>query len=166
VFPFDVLGERVDNDPLIEGATTMRYMLIMHTTEDAVEESEQIPFEQIFESMGRYNESMTKAGVLLAAEGLTGPDEGLVVDFSGDPPMVTDGPYGETKELFHGFWVIEVSSKEEAAEWAKRAPLSAGSYLEVRRIGELEDLPISPDNEWAQKALRQRDELTGRAART
>ena len=76
--------------------------------------------------MGAYNESLIKAGVLLAGEGLADAKEGFVVDFDATPPVVTDGPYAEAKELFNGFWIIGVSSKEEAAEWAKRCPLGPG----------------------------------------
>ena len=83
-------------------------------------------FEAVINAMGAYNESMMKAGVLLAGEGLSDAKEGFVVDFAGEAPIVTDGPYGETHELFNGFWIIQASSKEEAAEWAKRCPLGAG----------------------------------------
>ena len=76
--------------------------------------------------MGRYNEELIKAGVMLAGEGLTGPDEGFVVDFNSDPPVVTDGPYTEAKELFNGFWILDVSSKEEAKQWAQKVPAGHG----------------------------------------
>ena len=112
----------------------MQYMLIMRANDEAVEAYKQIPFEQVIEAMGKYNESMMEAGVMIGGEGLSDASEGFVVDFSADPPLVTDGPYGETKELFNGFWIVEVSSKEEAAEWAKRCPLGPGAKLEVRRV--------------------------------
>lgn len=140
----------------------MKFMLIMRADDQGVEAFKNIPFEQVIEAMGKYNESMIKAGVLLAGEGLTDAAEGFVVDFSAEAPLVTDGPYGETKELFNGFWIIEVSTREEAAEWAKRAPLSAGSYLEVRRVTEMEDFPA--DNEWIQKEAGWREEAAARAA--
>jgi len=127
----------------------MKYMLIMRSDDQAVEAYKDIPFDQVIERMGRYNEELIKAGVMAGGEGLTDASEGFVVDFSSEPPLVTDGPYGETKELFNGFWILEVSSKEEAAEWAKRCPLGPGSKLEVRRVTELEDFP--QDNEWIQK---------------
>lgn len=138
----------------------MKYMLIMRATDEAIEASKNVPFEQIIEDMGRYNESMMKAGVLVGGDGLTDPEEGFVVDFSSDTPLVTDGPYGETKELFNGFWLLEVSSREEAAEWAKRAPLGPGSKLEVRRVSGPEDFPA--DNEWIQKEEGWREELDAR----
>ena len=139
----------------------MKFMLIMRADDSGVEAYKDIPFEQVIEAMGKYNESMMKAGVLLAGEGLTEAQEGFVVDFDATPPVVTDGPYGETKELFNGFWIIEVSSKEEAAEWAKRCPLGPGSKLEVRRVSELEDFP--QDNEWIQKEAGWREELQRKA---
>lgn len=138
----------------------MKFMLIMRATDAAVEAYENIPFEEIIAAMGQYNESMIKAGVLLAGEGLTDAAEGFVVDFEGETPLITDGPYGETKELFNGFWIIGVSSREEAAEWAKRAPLGAGNYLEVRRVTEMEDFPA--DNEWIQKEEGWREEQAQR----
>lgn len=138
----------------------MKYMLIMRSTDEAIEAAKQLPFEQIIEEMGKYNEEMVKAGVVLAGEGLAEPEEGFVVDFAADPPLVTDGPYGETTELFGGFWIIEVATKEEAAEWAKRAPLGAGSKIEVRRVHGAEDFP--QDNEWIQKEAGWREELDAR----
>lgn len=139
----------------------MKFMLIMRATDEAVEIYEDTPFEEIIEAMGTYNESMMKAGVLLAGEGLTDAAEGFVVDFSAETPLITDGPYGETKELFNGFWIIEVSSREEAAEWASRAPLGKGSFLEVRRVTSAEDFPA--DNEWIEKEAGWRDEQAQRA---
>jgi len=127
----------------------MKYMLIMRATDETIEASKQIPFEEIIEAMGKYNESLIQAGVMVSGEGLHGPEEGFVVDFSSTPPVVTDGPYGETHELFNGFWIIDVASKEEAAEWASRCPLGPGSKLEVRRVTTVDDFP--QDNEWIQK---------------
>ena len=75
----------------------------------------------------------------------------FVVDFSEEPPIVTDGPYGETHELFNGFWIVQVASKEEAAEWASRCPLGPGSKLEVRRVTEAADFAEFSDNEYIQK---------------
>lgn len=134
-----------------------KYMLIMRDTQEAIDRSREVPFEDILEAMGRYNESMVKAGVLVAGEGLTDAEEGVVVDFSADPPVVTDGPYGEVKELFNGFWILEVPTVQDAAEWAKRAPLGPGSKLEVRRVHGNEDFP--QDNEWVQKEAGWREQL-------
>jgi hypothetical protein len=131
-----------------------RYMLIMRSTPEAeVAMAEQnIDFDQIIEAMGRFNEELIKAGVMLAGEGLTGPEEGFVVDFNADPPVVTDGPYTEAKELFNGFWILEVSSIDEAKQWAQKAPLGPGVRLEVRRVTEADDFP--QDNEWIQKEIQ------------
>ena len=133
------------------------YMLIMRDTDEALAASKEIPFEQIIAAMGAYNESMMKAGVLAGGEGLTDAAEGVVVDFSSQPPVATDGPYGETKELFNGFWILDVPTIEEAVEWAKRAPLGPGSKLEVRRISGVENFPA--DNEWIQKEAGWREQL-------
>jgi hypothetical protein len=140
----------------------MRYMLIMRTTEEAIEASKSMDFEEIIAAMGAYNESLMKAGVLLAGEGLSGAEEGFVVDFDSDPPVVTDGPYAEAKELFSGFWILQVASKEEAAQWASRCPLGPGVKLEVRRVTEVEDFPA--DNEWIQKEQKWREELDQRTS--
>ena len=139
----------------------MKYMFIMRATDEAIEASKQVPFEEILNKMGAYNESLIKAGVMLAGEGLADVSEGtaFVVDFSEEPPVVTDGPYGETHELFNGFWIVQVSSKEEAAEWASRCPLGSGSKLEVRRVAEADDFADFADNEYIQKEALWREEL-------
>ena len=141
-----------------------KYMLIMRADDRGVAAYEEMDFTEVIAAMGRYNESMMQAGVLLAGEGLSDASEGFVVDFSGETPLVTDGPYGETKELFNGFWIIEVASKEEAAEWAGRAPLGPGAFLEVRRVTGPEDFP--QDNEWIQKEAGWREEQAERAAQS
>ncbi|HZA05304.1 MAG TPA: YciI family protein [Propionibacteriaceae bacterium] len=135
-------------------------MLIMRTTDEAANAAfADIDFDQILESMGRFNEEMISAGVLLAAEGLDDAAEGVVVDYSAQPPVVTDGPYGETKELFGGYWILDVASKEEAVEWAKRAPLAGpGMKCEIRRVARIDEFP--QDNVWIQKERAWR-EATG-----
>jgi len=141
-----------------------RYMLIMRVTpegENAFAEAN-IDFNEVIESMGRYNEELIKAGVMLAGEGLTGPDEGFVVDFDSDPPVVTDGPYTEAKELFNGFWILDVSSKEEAKQWAQKCPLGPGVRLEVRRVAESEEFP--QDNPWIKKEIQWRADLAEKIA--
>ena len=131
----------------------MKYMMIMRTTDQAVEASKDMPFEEIINAMGAYNESMINAGVLLAGEGLAEATEeaNFLVDFSQDPPLITDGPYGETHELFNGFWIIQASSKEEAVEWASRCPLGPGAKLEVRRVTDASDFEDFADNKYIQK---------------
>ena len=126
-----------------------KYMLIMRGTDESTAAMMATPFEEMLERVGRMNEEMIRAGVLVAAEGLDDPAQGVVVDFSGETPVVTDGPYGETKELFGGFYLLDVASKEEAVEWAKRAPLGAGSKIEVRRVSSIDEFP--QDNEWIKK---------------
>jgi hypothetical protein len=141
-----------------------RYMLIMRSTPEAevAMAEQQIDFDQIIEAMGRYNEELIKAGVLLAGEGLTGPEEGFVVDFDTDPPVLTDGPYTEAKELFNGFWILDVSSKEEAKQWARKVPLGKGVRLEVRRVSEIQD--FAADNPWIQKEIQWKADLAEKIA--
>ena len=129
----------------------MKYMLIMRTTDAALEASKEMDFEQIINAMGAYNESLIKAGVMIGGDGLSDASEGFVVDFDAEEPIVTDGPYGETHELFNGFWMLQVSSKEEAIEWAKRCPLGPGSKLEVRRVTDETDFADFAGNEYIQK---------------
>ncbi|MGA9749229.1 MAG: YciI family protein [Nocardioides sp.] len=128
----------------------MKYMLIMRADDAAFADFAEIEFETILEVMGKYNDELVSAGVLVAAEGLTEASEGVVVDFSAEPPIVTDGPYGETKELFGGYWILDVASQQEAVEWAKRAPMTGpGLKTEIRRIASIDEFP--QDNPWVQK---------------
>lgn len=140
-----------------------RYMLIMRSgpEAEAAMVAAEIDFDQILESMGRFNEELIKAGVLRAGEGLTGPEEGFVVDFDADPPAVTDGPYSET-ELFNGFWILDVSSKDEAKRWATKVPLGKGVKIEVRRVAETEEFP--QDNPWVKKEILWKAELAEKLA--
>jgi hypothetical protein len=128
----------------------VKYMLIMRATDEAYANMGEFDFDKMLETVGAFNEELIRAGVLLAAEGLSEPSEGVVVDYSVEPPVVTDGPYGETKELFNGFYLLNVSSKEEAVEWAKRMPMTgAGFKTEIRRVPSIDEFP--QDNEWIQK---------------
>jgi hypothetical protein len=137
----------------------MKYMLIMRADDQAYAGMGDVDMEQMLEIVGTYNEELIRAGVLLAAEGFEDPAETVVVDYSADPPVVTDGPYGETKELFGGFYILNVSSKEEAVEWAKRSPMTGpGFKTEIRRIASIEEFP--QDNEWVQRERAWR-EATG-----
>ena len=126
-----------------------KYMLIMRGTDESYANLENADFNEVLETMGKFNDELIRAGVLLAAEGLDDPKEGVVVDFTGETPVVTDGPYGETKELFAGYYILDVASKQEAIEWAKRAPLTAGTKTEIRRVPSIDEFP--QDNEWIQK---------------
>lgn len=136
-----------------------KYMLIMRTTDEAQAASRQVPFEEVINAMGAYNEALMDAGVMAGGDGLTDPSEGFVVDFSAEEPIVTDGPYGETHELFNGFWILQVASAQEALEWAKRCPLGPGSKLEVRRVTDESDFAEFADNEYVQKEAGWREQL-------
>jgi hypothetical protein len=137
----------------------MKYMLIMRADDAGWAAVENVDMDEMLESMGRYHEEMIRAGVLLAAEGLDDPADTVVVDHGHEPPVVTDGPYGETHELFGGFYLLNVASKEEAVEWAKRAPgTHAGFKTEIRRVSSIDEFP--QDNEWIQKERAWR-EATG-----
>ncbi len=133
-----------------------KYMLIMRATAESNAKFANIDFAEIMESMGKFNDELIRSGVLLAAEGLSDPNDGVVVDFTGETPVVTDGPYGETKELFGGYYILDVASKQEAIEWAKRAPLTAGSKTEIRRVATIDEFP--QDNEWVQKERAWREQ--------
>jgi hypothetical protein len=137
----------------------VKYMLIMRASDEGWASVANVDMEKMLEVMGRFNEEMIRAGVLVAAEGLDDPADTVVVDHSSEPPVVTDGPYGETKELFGGFYLLDVASKEEAVEWAKRAPgVGAGFKTEIRRVTSIDEFP--QDNEWIQKERAWR-EATG-----
>ena len=115
----------------------MRFMVIVKANEES--EAGVLPSREIIAEMGKYNEELVKAGVLLAAEGLHPSSKGARVKFSGGNRTVIDGPFAETKELIAGFWLIQVRSREEAIEWVKRAPFDGGNELEIRQVFEQED---------------------------
>ena len=137
----------------------MKYMLVMRANDEAYQGMAEADLDKMLETIGRYNEELIRAGVLVAAEGLDSAAEGVVVDFSSEPPVVTDGPYGETKELFGGFYILNVASKEEAVEWAMRSPLTGSGFkAEIRRVTSIDEFP--QDNEWIRKERAWR-EATG-----
>lgn len=137
----------------------MKYMLIMRATDEAMEQFSDLDFTEIINAMGQFNDELIRAGVLLAAEGLDpDPSNGVVVDFTGEAPVVTDGPYGETKELFGGFYILDVAAVDDAVAWAKRMPYTEGTKIEIRRVNTVDDFP--QDNEWIQKQRAWR-EATG-----
>src|SRR4051794_41709339 len=115
-------------------------MLMMRGTDES-NAAMMADIEELMATTQQFIQGLEKAGVLLAAEGLDQPSEGVVVDFSGETPVVTDGPYGETKELFGGYFLLDVASKQEAIEWAKRVPAATGSKIEVRRVAGDDELP-------------------------
>ncbi|WP_067497006.1 YciI family protein [Actinoplanes sp. TFC3] len=117
-----------------------KYLLVMRGTDES-NAAMMANIEELMTITHQFIEDAVKAGVLLAAEGLDEPGKGVVVDFSGETPVVTDGPYGETKELFGGFFMLEVASQEEAVEWAKRVPVARGAKIEVRRVPGSDEAP-------------------------
>ncbi len=117
-----------------------KYMLIMRGTDES-NAAMMAQFAELAASTYKYIEELVKAGVFVAAEGLDDVGQSVVVDFSGETPVVTDGPYGETKELFGGYFLLDVASKEEAVEWAKRVPAVTGSKIEVRRVVGDDEMP-------------------------
>ena len=124
----------------------MRFMVIVKANKES--EAGVLPSQEILERMGKFNEELVKAGVMLAGEGLQASSKGARVKFSGDKRMVTDGPFAETKELIAGFWMWKVKSKEEAIEWLKRAPFDGGEEVEIRQVFETEDFaPSDPTGE-------------------
>jgi hypothetical protein len=136
----------------------MKYMLIMRATDEAFAKLGDVDMDDMIATVGKFNDELIRAGVLLAAEGLDPASEGVVVDYSSEPPVITDGPYGETKELFGGFYILNVASKEEAVEWAKRMPSAPGFKTEIRRVTTIDEFP--QDNEWIKKERAWR-EATG-----
>jgi hypothetical protein len=133
-----------------------KYMLVLRGTDESTATMMATPFDEMLEKMGRFNDELIRAGVLVAAEGLDDAAQGVVVDFSGETPIVTDGPYGETKELFGGFYILDVATKEEAVEWAKRIPAIPGTKCEIRRVPGIDEFP--QDNEWVQKERAWREQ--------
>src|SRR5688572_8350581 len=118
----------------------MRFMILVKADKNS--EAGVMPDQKLLEEMGKYNEELVKAGVLLAGEGLQPSSKGARVRFSGDKRTVIDGPFSETKELVAGFWLIEVKSKEEAIEWVKRSPNpfpGTESEIEIRQVFESDD---------------------------
>ena len=117
----------------------MRFMIIVKATKDS--EAGVMPSEQLLTEMGKYNEELVKAGVMLAGEGLQPSSKGARVRFSGSRRTVIDGPFAETKELIAGYWLWQVKSKEEAIEWVKRCPntMPGESEIEIRQVFEAED---------------------------
>jgi len=115
----------------------MRFMVIVKANKDS--EAGVLPDEKILTAMGKYNEELAKAGVMLAGEGLHPSSKGARVRFSGTTRTVIDGPFAETKELIAGYWLWQVKSRGEAIEWLKRAPFDGGTEVEIRQVFEAED---------------------------
>ena len=123
----------------------MRFMVIVKATKDS--EAGVLPDPQLLAEMGKFNEDLAKAGVLLAAEGLHPTSKGARVRFAGKNRTVIDGPFAESKELIAGFWLIDVKSKDEALEWVRRIPFAEGMEVELRKVHEASDFPVDSVSE-------------------
>ena len=139
----------------------MRFMIIVKATKDS--EAGVMPSQQLLTEMGKFNEELVKAGVMLAGEGLQPSSKGARVKFSGNTRTVIDGPFAETKELIAGFWMWQVKSKEEAIEWVKRCPNpmpSEESEIEIRQVFEAEDFgaEFTPELREQEERLRAQTE--------
>src|SRR2546421_2512308 len=119
----------------------MRFMMLVIPKGYEQAKPGTMPDPKLVDKMMKYNESLQKAGVLLALDGLHPPSMGARVSFPGGKPRVTDGPFAEAREVLGGYWMIQVKSKEEAVEWAKRCPASENEVIEVRQVQEFSDFP-------------------------
>jgi hypothetical protein len=136
----------------------MRFMVIVKANKDS--EAGVLPDKKMLTEMGKFNEELSKAGVMLAGEGLQPSSKGVRVKFSGGKPTVIDGPFTETKELVAGFWLWQVKTKEEAIEWLKRAPFGGGTEVELRQVFEAEDFGA----EFTPELRAQEERIRARAA--
>jgi hypothetical protein len=134
-------------------------MVIVKANEDS--EAGIMPSEQMLTEMGKYNEELVKAGIMLAGEGLHPTSRAKRIKFNGSQRIVTDGPFAETRELIAGFWLWKVNSMEEAVEWLKRAPFDGGAEIEIRRIFEAEDF----GDEFTPELREQEDRIRAEAAK-
>jgi hypothetical protein len=137
----------------------MRFMMIVKASPES--EAGVLPTEEELAEMGRFNEEMAKAGVMLSGEGLHASSRGARVQFHGGKPSVVDGPFAEAKELIAGFWLIQAGSLQEAIEWARRVPFKEGQ-LEVRQVFEAEDFGEEFTPELREREERLRAEIAER----
>lgn len=135
----------------------MRFMILVKANQES--EAGVMPSEELLTEMGKYNEALANAGVMLAGEGLHPSSKGARIKFSGGQRIVTDGPFAETKELLAGFWLWQVGSKEEAVEWAKRCPMQEGAELEIRQVFEAEDFGAEFTPELRQQEEKIREQI-------
>ncbi|WP_250625012.1 YciI family protein [Pinirhizobacter soli] len=138
----------------------MRFMILVKATAET--EAGVLPSHELLEAMGKFNDEMIKAGVMLAGDGLHPSSRGARVRFNGSRRQVIDGPFAETKELLAGFWLIQARSLDEAIEWVKRAPMDGGTELEIRQIFEMEDFAEVLTDDLRNQEERQRAELISR----
>ena len=141
----------------------MRFMVTVPASKES--EAGVLPDPKLMAEMGKFNEEMVKAGVMLAGEGLQATSKGARLKFSGGTTQVIDGPFTESKELIAGFWIIQVKSKEEAIAWMKRAPFGDGVVLEIRQIFEVEDVADSMTPEHRERMQRFREQSAKNAGR-
>ena len=141
----------------------MRFMIILKGTPESEKESAP-PDPQLMAEMGKFNEELIKAGVLLAMDGLHPTSKGARVQISGKSRTVIDGPFTEAKELIAGFWIWKVRNIEEAVEWLKRSPFEAGTEIEIRQIFEMEDFAPVLSEEQIQHKVAKRAELPNQTA--
>ncbi len=134
----------------------MRFMVIVKANKDS--EAGVMPSEKMLTDMGKFNEELVKAGVMLAGEGLHASSKGARVKFSGGKTTVVDGPFAETKELVAGYWMWQVKSKEEAIEWLKRAPFE-DTEVEIRQVFEAEDFGAEFTPELREQEARLRSQI-------
>ena len=139
----------------------MRFMVLVKANKDS--EAGVLPDEKALTAMGKFNEELSKAGVMLAGEGLQASSKGARVRFSGSKRTVIDGPFAETKELIAGFWLWQVKSKEEAIEWLKRAPFEDGFEVEIRQVFEVDDFGPALKPEFREQEERVRAQAAARA---
>jgi hypothetical protein len=138
----------------------MRVMVIVKANKES--ETGMLPDAEILTKMGKYNEQLVKAGVMLAADGLQASSKGKRVKFSGDKRAVIDGPFTETKELIAGYWMWQVRSMDEAVEWLKRAPFDGGTEVEIRPVFEVSDFGENLTPESKERDQRLRAQLAGK----
>ena len=135
----------------------MRVMVIVKANKDS--EAGVLPSRELLAEMGKFNEQLAKAGIMLAGEGLQASSKGKRVKFSGTKCTVIDGPFTESKELIAGFWLWQVRSMEEAVEWLKRAPFDGGEEVEIRQVFEAEDFGAEFTPELREQEARIRDRV-------
>jgi hypothetical protein len=140
----------------------MKFMVLVKATEES--EAGVMPSEELLTEMGKFNEELAKAGVMLAGEGLQPSSKGARVQFSGDKRTVIDGPFTETKELIAGFWIIQAKSLEEAVEWVKKVPNPTGQegQIEIRQVFEEDDFGDEYSPEARERAERTQQEIESR----
>jgi hypothetical protein len=141
----------------------MRFIVLVKANEES--EAGQMPSTEMLAEMGKFNEELARAGVMLAADGLTPSSKGVRVKFSGSTPTVIDGPFAETKELVAGFWIWQMKSMDEAVAWLKRAPFGGDAEVEIRPIFEMDDFGENMTPELREQEQRIGQHISGSSPR-